>query len=106
MSLQNRGFQPWDIVKSKILMNVIELEKVEDEDGVSSLKIVDTHMFKMSGKEFRVNLEEDRLAGIKHTVQIVYDKPEKFQINGIYILADGRKAWAYVKRETEKELTS
>lgn len=98
--MQSRGFQPWDIVGSKILMSVTMLEKVEDEEGKSSLKVIDNKLFKMSGKEFRVSLEEDRLAGVKHTVEIVNEKPKQFQINGIYILADGKKAWAYAEKSS------
>lgn len=98
MDLKQRGFQPWDIVKSKVLMNVTMLEKVEDENGVTSLKVTGNQIFKMSGKEFRTSLEQDRLDGVKHKVEIVYEKPEKFQINGIYILADGRKAWTFAEK--------
>ena len=97
--MQSRGFQPWDIVGAKILMSVTMLEKVEDENGNSSLKVIDNKLFKMSGKEFRVSLEQDRLSGVKHTVEIVNEKPKQFQINGIYILADGKKAWAYAEKK-------
>ena len=79
-------------------MNVTMLEKVEVEDGSTSLKVIDNQIFKMSGKEFRTTLEQDRLDGVKHKVEIVYEKPEKFQINGIYILADGKKAWAFAEK--------
>lgn len=94
----SREPQPWDIVKSKIRMSVTLLEKVEDENGGTSLKVTDNQIFNMSGKEFRVSLEQDRLAGVKHKVEIVYEKPEKFQLNGIYILADGRKAWTFTEK--------
>lgn len=98
MNLNQRGFQPWDIVKSKVLMNVTLLEKVEDENGATSLKVINSQSFTMSGKEFKTSLEQDRLDGIKHKVEIVYEKPEKFQINGIYILADGKKAWTFAEK--------
>lgn len=89
----------WRIVKSKILMKLTVLENVEDVDGKSSLKVIDSKIFKMSGKEFRMSLAQDEAAGIKHTVEIVNEAPEKFQINVIYILADGRKAWAYTMKD-------
>lgn len=101
ISQLNRKPQPWDIVKAKILMSVTMLEKIEDEDGNSSLKVIGNKLFKMSGKEFRVSLEQDRLSGIKHTIEIVNEKPKQFQINGIYILADGKKAWAYAEKKND-----
>ena len=103
MELKNRGFQPWDILKSKVLMNLTLLEKIEDEEGGTTLKVVDNQTFKMSGKELRTSLEEDRFAGVKHTVEIVYEKPSKFQLNGIYILADGKKIWAYAQKTPKLE---
>lgn len=102
MALQ-RGFKPWDIVKSKVLMSLTLLEKVEDEEGKTSLKIVDNQLFTMSGKELRTSLEEDDLAGVKHKVEIVNEKPTQFQINGIYILADGKKVWAYAQKTPKLE---
>ena len=97
-----RGFQPWDIVKNSILMNVTMLEKVEGEEGTTSLKVTGNKIFKMSGKQFRTDLELDRLDNVKHTVQIVSEKPKQFQVNAIYILADGKKAWVYVENKEEE----
>lgn len=91
-------FMPWDIVKSKIRLSITMLEKIEDENGNVSLKVTGSKIINMSGKEFKTNLEEDRLAGVKHKVEIVHEKPNKFQINGIYILADGKKAWVYTEK--------
>lgn len=98
----NRGFQPWDIVKNTILMNVTMLEKVEDEEGKTSLKVTGNKIFKMSGKQFRTDLELDRLDKVNHTVEIVNEKPKQFQINAIYILADGKKAWVYAENKAAK----
>jgi hypothetical protein len=92
------GTKSWEIVKSKILVNVTMLEKIEDKDGITSLKVIGNKIFKMSGKEFRANLTEDENNKINHTIEIVNEKPKQFQINAIYILADGKKAWVYVEK--------
>lgn len=94
--LIHNSIYPWDIVKSKILIKVTKLKKVELE-GKISLKAVDNKTIKMSGKEFKKDLTADTLAGNKLTVEIVNEAPTQFQINAIYILANGQKAWIFVK---------
>lgn len=99
-----RGFQPWDIVKAKIRFHINVVEKIVGVDGKLSLSSTKSIVQNMSGKEFRVSLEEDRLAGVKHTVEIVNQKPETFKLNAIYILADGKQAWVYTEKSKEDEI--
>ena len=101
--MSTRGFQPWDIVKASIRFHITTVQKVVGVDGSLSLKNINTNIVKMSGKEFPVSLEQDRLSGAKHTVEIVNQKPDTFKINAIYILADGKQAWVYVEDKEDEE---
>lgn len=96
ISLNNED-KPWSIVRGKIIVKMSLLEKSNIEDE-TKLKVVNEKIIHMSGKEFRSSIEDDITNGIKHTVKIVNEKPEKFQINGIYILANGKRAWIYTEK--------
>ena len=98
----NRGVQPWDIVKNQILVKLTLLKKEIDEEGKTKLKVTKSDFFKMSGKEFRNYLEIDRRAKVNLTVQVVNKKPEQFQLDGIYILANGKRAWLYTEDDREE----
>lgn len=89
------------ILKSNFLLKVTQLEKVVDEEGKENLKVTDSKWVKTKAREFEESLYFDRVAGIEHTIKIVSGAPEKFQVNTIYILADGKRAWVYIMKEGE-----
>lgn len=88
------------LVKSNFLMKVSLLEenKEASEDGKKALSIVDSQWIKMSGKDFERSIEDDKANGIEHKIEIVSAAPERFQVNVIYVLRDGKKAWTYVMK--------
>lgn len=88
--------QPWDIVKSKIQVKIVKLEKSEDEDKKNPHKVIDTIYTTMSGKEFRRSMELDYADGEDNRIEIVSEAPSTFKMNCIYLRADGKAAWVYV----------
>lgn len=87
------------ILKNNFLLKVTQLEKVVDEEGKENLKVMDSKWVKTKAREFEESLYFDRAAGIEHTIKIVSEAPEKFQVNTIYVRADGKQAWVYVVKE-------
>lgn len=79
-------------IKSKFLMKITTLRKNENDQ----LKVVNSGWVKMTKKNFNKSLEEGQKNGIQHNIEIVFSTPEKFQLNTIYILATGDRAWVNV----------
>ena len=92
-----------NLLKSSFILTVTLMEKIEDEEGKSTLKVIDTINEKMSRADFIYDINEDAKAGIEHDIEIVTEKPTDFQINKIYILADGTRMWVYVQKDIENE---
>ncbi len=82
------------IIKGKARMKITVLDK--NDEGV--YKVVNEKWVTTSRKEIIDSWTEDYKNGIKHQFKIVNSKPEKFQVNVLYILADGKVLWAYVER--------
>lgn len=89
-----------NLLKSSFLITITLMEKVEDEEGNSTLKVIDTINEKMSRKNFIYDINEDERNGIEHEFEVVQEKPINFQINKIYILADGSRMWIYLKKDS------
>ena len=53
----------------------------------------------MSRQEFNRSMFDDKLDGIEHKIEIVNKKPEQFQFNMLYILADGSRIWVWIETE-------
>lgn len=87
------------ILKSNFLMKVTQLEKIVDEDNKEHLKVSDTKWIKVRAKEFEESLYFDRIEGKNHKILIVTSEPDKFQLNTVYIRADGKRAWTYIEKE-------
>lgn len=87
------------ILKSNFLMKITQLEKIRDEDGNENLKVRDSKWVKMRARDFEESLYFDRAEGINHKTEIVLTAPENFQINVIYIRADGKQAYTYILKE-------
>ena len=91
------------LVKSNFLMKITKLEIInkdmndESEDSAADkYKVVDEKWVKMRGKQFIDDIREDRSNGINHSIQVVNKAPDKFKINEIYVLSDGKRAWTYI----------
>lgn len=91
------------LVKSNFLMKITKLEIInkdmndESEDSAADkYKVVDEKWVKMRGKQFVNDLMEDRENGINHSIQVVNKAPDKFKINEIYVLSNGKRAWTYI----------
>lgn len=83
-------------------MKVTKLKK-EVVDGTENLKVVDSIWVKTKRKDFEESLFFDSQEGINHDIRLVTAPPEKFQINTIYVLADGKRVYVYVLDEEETE---
>lgn len=77
------------------------LEKVVGEDGKENLKVTSVENVKMQAKEFEDSMRETRGKGILPKLQLVAAEPEQFQINTVYIRADGKRVWVNVLKENE-----
>lgn len=87
------------ILKNTFLLKVTTLEKIEDKDGKTNLKVIDSKWVKTSAREFEESYYFDRAEGISHLIKIVAAAPEEFQIGTTYIRADGKQAYVYVIKE-------
>ena len=85
------------LVKANFICSVTIVEKTTDEEGKEVYKVKESKNEKWKGKEFTESMMADRIKGIDHTIQIVMNKPEHFQLNVIYILADGTRMWIWVE---------
>lgn len=92
-----------NLLKSSFLITITLMEKVEDEEGNSTLKVIDTISEKMSRTNFIYDINEDERNGIEHEFEIVQEKPTNFVLNKIYVLADGSRMWVYLEKENEVE---
>jgi len=89
------------ILKNTFQMKVTKLKR-EIIDGNEKLKVIDSIWVKTKRKDFEESLFFDTQDGINHDIRIVIAPPEKFQINTIYILADGKKVYVYVLDDKEE----
>ena len=89
------------LVKSSFFLTTTLMRREKDSEGKEVLKVVDSRTDKTRGKEFTRSMYDDRINGIEHTIRIVNSKPEQFQINVIYILADGTHMWVWVEDDGE-----
>lgn len=87
------------LVKSSFFLTTTLMKREKDSEGNEVLKVVDSRTDKARGKEFTRSMYDDRMNGIEHTIRIVNSKPEQFQINVIYILADGTRMWVWVEEK-------
>lgn len=83
--------------KNKFLLCITKLEKTDNE--TMPYKVISSEWNKVNGKEFRNSIYEDRKNGIKRTVEIVNQKPEKFVVNQIYMLATRDRAWIWTEEK-------
>ena len=89
--------------KSNFLMKITKLEIIKEDTGdetddsaADKYKVVDDKRVKMRGKQFVNDLMEDRENGINHSIKVVNKAPDKFKINEIYVLSNGKRAWTYI----------
>lgn len=87
------------LVKANFICTVTTVEKITDENGNEVLKVKESKNEKWRGKEFTDAMYADRVKDINHTIKIVNGKPNNFQLNVLYILADGTRMWIWVKEE-------
>ena len=78
------------IIKSKATLIVSYFEKTNDK-----LIRCDEITTRISGKEFMNSINEDREKGIDHKIEVVSEKPERFQMGVIYVRADGKMIWTH-----------
>lgn len=78
------------VIKSKATLIVSYFEKNDD-------KLVKCHevTIRIRGKEFMNSINEDKENGIDHKIEIVNEKPERFQMGVIYVRADGKMIWTH-----------
>lgn len=90
-----------NLVKSKFIITVTSMQKIIQEDGTESFKTVGQINEEMSRQEFKRSMYDDKINGIDHKVEIVNKKPEQFQFNMLYILADGSRMWVWIESDND-----
>ena len=88
--------------KSSFLMCITTLRKVEIQKDDSESKtwqyqVVESKWKKCNGKDFKKSFFESRDNGENITIQIVNERPEKFVINQLYMLATRDRMWVWVE---------
>lgn len=83
--------------KANFRMCITTLRKISDENGKQGFEVVDSKWMKYSGKKFRTDYFESRENGENLTIEVVNQKPEKFKINQIYMLATRDVVWIWTE---------
>lgn len=78
--------------KSKFRFHLTKLRKVENEDGKEKFIVVSSEIISGNGKRFR-----ESLYGTNVDIEIVNEKPEKFKLNQIYMLATRDVVWLWAE---------
>lgn len=78
--------------KSKFRFHLTKLRKVENEDGKEKFIVVSSEIIRGNGKRFR-----ESLYGTNVHIEIVNEKPEKFKLNQIYMLATRDVVWLWAE---------
>ncbi len=78
--------------KSKFRFYLTKLRKVEDEDGKERFTVVSSEIISGNGKKFR-----ESLYGISAHIEVVTEKPERFKLNQIYMLATRDIVWLWAE---------
>lgn len=78
--------------KSKFRFHLTKLRKVEDEDGKERFAVVSSEVISGNGKKFR-----ESLYGTSAHIEVVTEKPERFKLNQIYMLATRDVVWLWAE---------
>lgn len=78
--------------KSKFRFHLTKLRKVEDEDGKERFAVVSSEIISGNGKKFR-----ESLYGTSAHIEVVTEKPERFKLNQIYMLATRDVVWLWAE---------
>lgn len=78
--------------KSKFRFHLTKLRKVEDEDGKERFAVVSSEIISGNGKKFR-----ESLYGTSAHIEVVTQKPERFKLNQIYMLATRDVVWLWAE---------
>jgi hypothetical protein len=78
--------------KSKFRFHLTKLRKVEDEDGKERFAVVSSEIIPGNGKKFR-----ESLYGTSAHIEVVTEKPERFKLNQIYMLATRDVVWLWAE---------
>lgn len=76
--------------KSKFRFHLTKLRKVQDKDSKEKFIVVSSEIISGNGKKFR-----ESLYGTNINIEIVNEKPEKFKLNQIYMLATRDVVWLW-----------
>ena len=85
--------------KSNFKMCITTIKENPDEIGEKHFKVISSEWIDCKGADFRKSLDEDYKNGIKHEIEIVYEKPKTFVFNKIYVLATRDKVWVWKLNE-------
>ena len=78
--------------KSKFRFHLTKLRKVEEEDGKERFAVVSSEIIQGNGKKFR-----ESLYGTSAHIEVVNEKPERFKLNQIYMLATRDVVWLWAE---------
>lgn len=78
--------------KSKFRFHLTKLRKVEDEEGKERFAVVSSEIIQGNGKKFR-----ESLYGTDAHIEVVNEKPERFKLNQIYMLATRDVVWLWAE---------
>lgn len=78
--------------KSKFRFHLTKLRKVEDEEGKERFAVVSSEIIQGNGKKFR-----ESLYGTGAHIEVVNEKPERFKLNQIYMLATRDVVWLWAE---------
>lgn len=78
--------------KNKFRFHLTKLRKVEDEDSKERFTVVSSEIISGNGKKFR-----ESLYGTSAHIEVVTEKPERFKLNQIYMLATRDVVWLWAE---------
>lgn len=97
------GFYKSDRImpKSKFRMCITTMREIPEETGEKHFQLVKSEWVDARRKEFQDDLMKEFQAGHERNIEIVFEKPDKFVFNQLYMLATRDVMWVWVLEPTE-----
>lgn len=87
------------VFKSKVLLILTEMVKVEQEDGSVIYTTINKKYENIKGKDLADSLYQERTQGYERTVEVVFQEPQEIKFGVVYVLYGGKRVWIYNLKE-------
>ena len=85
--------------KDKMRMKITKVGKMKDENDKEILVVKNSNWIDVRGKDFRTSINDRN----SKQIEICSTAPARFQLNIVYVRADGKVAWTYILEDERNE---